>query len=402
MLKKVWFLTQFFDPEPTFKGAKFARAISDAGFDVEVITGFPNYPGGKVYKGYRVKLFQKEIIEGIRVNRLALYPSHNRNAIKRALNYLSFFFTAFIFLLLKSKRHEKVYVYHPPITVGLAAALSKKLGGSKYVIDVQDLWPHTLASTGMVDNKLLLKIIGNLSRFVYRNAETVVAQSDGFQAELIKMGVKKCQLKTIFNWCDESLSVVDEKVAELKSNWRNESVMVYCGNLGPAQDLHNILDAISHLQKKVDNFKFVVVGSGIDEESLLEKTSDLGLKNVDFWGRKPRSEIPSILAAANFALVSLKPDPLFDLTLPSKMQEYMFSGTPIIAVGGKELRDKITKSGAGVSILPADPIGLSSELIRLAKLDSSSLQKYSILGRAYYDANFSFKVGVTKFCQLFE
>ena len=131
MVKRVWFLTQFFDPEPTFKGVKFARAISDAGFELEVITGFPNYPGGKLYPGYRIKLIEKEIIETVKVNRLALYPSHDKNPFSRALNYLSFFVTAFVFLWLKSKKGDKVYVYHPPITVGLAAALVKKLGGPK-------------------------------------------------------------------------------------------------------------------------------------------------------------------------------------------------------------------------------------------------------------------------------
>ena len=398
MPKKVWFLTQFFDPEPTFKGAKFARAISDAGFDVEVITGFPNYPGGKIYSGYKVKLVQTEIIEGVRVNRVALYPSHDRNFIKRALNYLSFFITAFTYLWLKSKKNNKVYVYHPPITVGLAAAFVHKLGGPRYILDVQDLWPNTLGSTGMVNNPTVLKVIGALSRFVYQNAETVIAQSQGFQAELIKMGVKKNQLTTIYNWCDESRVVIEKKVAKSKLKWRDQVVMVYCGNLGPAQDLHNVLEAISLVQERVENFKFIMVGTGIDKESLLQRTAELGLNNVEFWGRKPRAEIPSILAAADFALVSLRSDPLFDITLPSKMQEYMFAAKPIVAVGGTELRKLVKESGAGLAIPAGDPTGLAEALIHIAQMDETRRMEYSKAGFSYYEANLSFKIGVKKFC----
>ncbi|WP_435230932.1 glycosyltransferase family 4 protein [Pseudopelagicola sp. nBUS_20] len=402
MSKRIWFLTQFFDPEPTFKGAKFARAIIDAGFEVEVITGFPNYPGGKLYPGYKVKLLKKEILNGVKVNRVALYPSHDRNAIRRAFNYLSFCLSSFIFLWFRSKRNDMVYVYHPPITVGLAAALVRKLGGPRYIIDVQDLWPNTLASTGMVENQLALKIIGILSRFVYRNAHKVVAQSHGFKVELLKMGVEQRQLQTIYNWCDESYQVVSDTVTRLQLEWHGHFVMVYCGNLGLAQDLQNVLEAVALLRKRVVNFKFIVVGSGVEKEGLVKRADELGLDNVAFLGRKSRSEIPSILAAADYALVSLKSDPLFEITLPSKMQEYMFAGKPIVAVGGAELCKMVKVSGAGIAIGPGDPRGLCEALTGLLQMDDRGLQRYSKAGCEYYEENFAFKVGVKKFCQLFD
>ena len=172
--------------------------------------------------------------------------------------------------MVKVKKSDKVYVYHPPITVGLAAALVKILGGPKYVLDVQDLWPHTLASTGMLNNASILKVIGILSRFVYRNAETVITQSNGFQTELVKMGVTKNQLVTIYNWCDESHLVVDQKVSKLKAKWCDQLVLVYCGNLG-LWDLFNILGSLVILQEQVQNFKFVICGTGIDENNLVKK-----------------------------------------------------------------------------------------------------------------------------------
>jgi len=124
-------LTQWFDPEPTFKGLVFARALSEKGFDVEAVTGFPNYPGGKLYSGYIVKIIQKETIGNILVTRLPLYPSHDHSRIGRIANYFSFFLSAFIYLTFFAKRADIIYVYHPPLTVGLAAICAKFSGGPR-------------------------------------------------------------------------------------------------------------------------------------------------------------------------------------------------------------------------------------------------------------------------------
>ena len=94
---RILYLTQWFDPEPAFKGAQFARALADRGHEVEVATGFPNYPGGKLYSGFRVRPCRRETIAGLTVHRLALYPSHDRSSLGRIANYLSFFLSALLF-----------------------------------------------------------------------------------------------------------------------------------------------------------------------------------------------------------------------------------------------------------------------------------------------------------------
>src|SRR5690606_39993986 len=100
MTTRVLLLTQWFDPEPTFKGMVFARELVRQGFEVEVLTGFPNYPGGRLYPGYRIKLLQREVIDGVRITRVPLFPSHDQSAVRRALNYLSFAFSSMVYGLL--------------------------------------------------------------------------------------------------------------------------------------------------------------------------------------------------------------------------------------------------------------------------------------------------------------
>src|SRR6187551_3181899 len=85
---RILYLTQWFEPEPAFKGLAFAKALVERGHEVEVVTGFPNYPIGKVYPGYRVRAYQREVIDGIVVHRVPLYPSHDRSSFRRGLNYI--------------------------------------------------------------------------------------------------------------------------------------------------------------------------------------------------------------------------------------------------------------------------------------------------------------------------
>jgi hypothetical protein len=140
---KILLLTQWFQPEPFFKGLSFAKALKSRGHDVEVLTGFPNYPGGKLYPGYRVRLWQRESVDGIRVNRVALYPSHDRSGLKRMLNYLSFGLSAALIGPLLVQKPDVIYVYNL-VTLGPAAYLLRFFYGCPVVYDVQDIWPDSV------------------------------------------------------------------------------------------------------------------------------------------------------------------------------------------------------------------------------------------------------------------
>ena len=137
------FLSQLYDPEPTFKGAKFIDALQKSGFDIEVVTGFPNYPGGQVYDGYRIKPITREVLKNTKVTRLAIYPSHDRNALKRMLCYFSFFISSFLYLTLRAKKADLIYVSYPSLTAGLAAVGAKLFRRTPILLDVQDMWPDS-------------------------------------------------------------------------------------------------------------------------------------------------------------------------------------------------------------------------------------------------------------------
>ena len=145
---KILILSQWFDPEPDFKGLLFARELVARGHEVEVLTGFPNYPGGKIYPGYRIRPWARERLDGIDVLRVALYPSHNNSGLHRIFNYVSFFISAAVFGTALIRKPDVMYVYHPPITVGFAATVIGFLRRAPFVYDIQDLWPDTVAASG--------------------------------------------------------------------------------------------------------------------------------------------------------------------------------------------------------------------------------------------------------------
>lgn len=200
---RILILGQFFTPEPDFKGLPFAQALRDRGHEVEVLTGFPNYPGGRVYPGYRVRPWQREVMDGITVNRVALYPSHDRSTVRRAANYLSFALSAATLGPLLVRKPDVAYVYHPPATVGLPAIALRAWHGCPLVYDIQDLWPDTVFSSGMVRRRWIASALDRWCRLVYAHVDRLVVLSPGFRETLIARGVAAEKIDVIYNWADE-------------------------------------------------------------------------------------------------------------------------------------------------------------------------------------------------------
>ena len=349
---RILYLTQWFEPEPhVIKGLKFVRALQAAGHQVTVVTGFPNYPSGRLYPGYRLRPVQRERIEGVEVVRLPLYPSHDSSSFRRSLNYLSFFFSALAYLLVRREPFDRAYVYHPPITVGLAAALAGLVRRLPFILDIQDLWPDTLAATGMEGGRRLTRPVGWLCAFVYRRADAIVAQSEGMRATLAARGVPAEKLITIHNWADaEPLNVTH--AAPLVPH---RFVVVYGGNLGKAQGLGTVLEAAARLRDLRPDILIRLYGDGVEASSLREQARTLDLRNLEIHAQIGKDEINEVFARADALLVHLNDHPLFTITVPSKIQAYLATGQPIAAGIAGEAARLLAESGAAMVAPPGDP-----------------------------------------------
>lgn len=397
MATRVLLLTQWFDPEPTFKGLVFARELVAQGFEVEVVTGFPNYPGGKLYPGYRVKFLQREVIDGVTVTRVPLYPSHGQSGIGRVLNYVSFAASSLLYGLFGAKKPDVVYAYHPPLTVGIAAAFIRLLRRVPVVYDIQDMWPDTLRATGMFSNEKALKVVARVCDWVYKRVDQIVVLSPGFKRLLIERGVPEQKIDVIYNWCAEDM--VCAPTAAQPGNFPDSSRfrILFAGNMGKAQSLEAVIAAAELLQTRAPQLMFVFLGGGVEVARLQEMAMARRLDNVTFLPGVPMSEVGAYLAHADALLVHLKKDPLFTITIPSKTQAYMAAGKPVLMAVDGDAADLVRAAGCGVVSESENPESLADAALSLMLLSQEERLEVGQKGREYYMQQLSLRVGVERF-----
>lgn len=388
--RRVLFLTQWFEPEPIMKGIRFARGLAEAGFEVEVATGFPNYPTGKLAPGYRLKPYASEIMEGIRVHRLFLVPSHDASGLGRAANYLSFFVSALIFCLLRGGRFDAIYVYHPPITVGLAAGISGLITRTPFILDIQDLWPDSVTASGFDGAKRLGGILGRLCGFVYRRAALVIGQSRAMRDTLTDRGVPPEKVVTIFNWADEDAARARGEYDVGSLGFEGRFNIVFGGNLGRVQDLETLVRATMLAARDVPNIKLTLVGDGVERDRLAALITELGPDHLQMVGAVPRSQIGDIFAAADVLVLHLLDDPLFTITIPSKLQFYLAMGRPILACVRGEAADIVKGSGAGLVTDPQDVAAVAAGMVAMARLSPAARRAMGSRARETYAADYSY------------
>jgi glycosyltransferase involved in cell wall biosynthesis len=391
---RIAYVTQWFEPEPNIiKGSAFVRALQEAGHEVTVVTGLPNYPYGRIYPGYRLHPIRRENVDGVSIVRLPLYPSHDRSVLRRSITFLSFFLAAFVYLSFRRSKFDLAYVYHPPITVGLAAALAR----IPFVLDVQDLWPDTVVATNIGGASKLAGLLGACCHFVYAKALAISTQSDGMKRALVERGVATEKITVIRNWADAEFQEIP-----VARDRRRRFTLVYGGNLGRAQQLSNLVDAAAIVQRERPDIRIEMFGSGVEELELQEKARGHSLANLDFQGRVPVPEMVREFADADALLLHLGDDALFDITIPSKTQYYLAMGRPIVAAVNGETGKLLRQSGAAIVVPPADAAALAKAIGQMA---DTSARRRAAMGRAgteFYRKHLSFSHGIGRTIALLE
>jgi len=402
MALRVLMLTQWFEPEPTFKGLGFAKELIKQGLEVEVVTGFPNYPIGKLYPGFKIKPIQLELIDGVKITRVALYPSHDRSAFRRLLNYASFAFSSLLYCLFYARNVDVIYAYHPPLTIGVTASLLRIIRRIPVVYDIQDLWPDTLRTTGMLNNERVLSILGMVCNQVYKQVDQIVVLSPGFKNLLLERGVPERKIEVIYNWADEERLKAADNNPPIGFPFGDDFRLLFAGNMGTPQALGSVLEAARLLKVKGVLAKLIFVGTGLDIEDLKIKAATLELNNVMFFPSVPMSEIGAYLNNADALLVHLKSDKLFEITIPSKTQAYMAVGKPILMAVEGNAAELITMAACGVLAKPENPASIADAIESLARMSPIEREGMGLRGSNFYNQNLSLKAGSEKFKKLFE
>jgi glycosyltransferase involved in cell wall biosynthesis len=346
---------------------------------------------------------QREVMEGVPVIRVALYPDHSQSAFKRILNYASFALSASVLGPFLVAPADVMYVLHPPATVGLPAIILGLFRRIPFVYDIQDLWPDTLAATGMVRRGWMLKLAGAWCRMVYRRAGRIVVLSPGLKQLLSERKVPPARIEVIPNWCDEEplLKGKEDLEPEERSLLEGRFNVVFAGNMGKVQGLETILGAAGLVRHRHPQVQFVLVGRGVEVDQLKAQVHSEGLDNVLFLPRRPIGEMGPVLRAADGLLVHLKKDPLFEITIPSKIQAYLAVGRPILVGVHGDARAMVEEARAGLGFEPEDPESLASALGRLVAMPEGERKRMGANGKRFYGQNLSLQVGTEHFLELF-
>jgi colanic acid biosynthesis glycosyl transferase WcaI len=393
------FVTQWFDPEPgAIRGLPLARWLVAHGHEVKVLTGVPNYPGGHVYPGYRVRLWQGEVRDGVPILRVPLYPSHGASAVGRVANYTSFALSAAVIGTALVDRGDVAYIYHPPATVGLPAVVLKALRGIPFVYHIADMWPESVVDSGMLADGALRIGVGRLlsawCRAVYRQASAITVLSPGFKRLLVERGVPGDKVHVIYNWTDEAMFhpvARDEALArELDLDGRFN--IIYAGNLGPFQGLGTVVRAAARVRSH-RAIQVVIVGGGQQEVELRELARTLGADNVRFVGRRPYQEMPRICALADALLVHLRDLPVFRATIPSKTQVALACARPVLMAVSGDAAEMVRKAEAGVTCPPDDEARLAETMATLAETSRDELEAMGQRGRRFYLDEMALDIG---------
>lgn len=398
---RILMVSQFWTPEPFLKALPFARELVARGHEVEVLTGFPNYPGGKIYEGYGRKMWSREYIEGIAVNRVWIYPSHDGSGKHRMLNYLSYAMFATIIGPWVTRRPDVIYVYHPPATAAIPAKWLSFLRRVPVVYDIQDLWPDSVLGTGMMPRRLS----GALERFcswVHRSVDRIVVLSSGMKTVLDQRGIPEEKVDVIWNWCDEE--ALRPKAPDLalskELGLENAFVILFAGTMGVYQSLETVIHAARQLQANEVNVRFVFVGGGIELDHLKKLASDV--TSVTFLDRRPMEEMPSIVAMADALLVHLKKDPLFEFTIPSKTQAYLYAGRPILMGVTGDAAEIVKEANAGLIFEPESVDSLVEAIRQLTQMGEDDREKMGENGSRFYGRHMSLSQGVDRFEESFK
>lgn len=401
---RVLILSQYCFPEIDIKSLPLAKKLKLHGFEVEILTGYPNQPIGKLFPGYKMKLIFSEYIEGIKIMRVPFYINHSKSKFKRILNYFSFAFSASFIGPWLIKRPDIIYVYHGPATIATPAIFLKLIFRSKIFYDINDYWPDTLSSTGMIQNKLILNLVQTYCTISYKFFDHINVVSEGFRNKLIQLNVSKSKISIIYNWSLPIKSIHSDKFDYYKNIFHDNFTIVFAGNIGMAQSLGVVIDtALKIKENSLHDINFLIIGDGIEKKMLNDKIIENKLENyITLTGSIPSNNVGEFLAAADILFLHLKKDPLFDITIPSKLGAYFVFKKPILCGVAGETCEIVKKSCSGICFEPDDSNDLFNKIIALKKLSREDLEEMGYNGNDFYKKNISLEIGINKFIKIFK
>jgi glycosyltransferase involved in cell wall biosynthesis len=362
---RILFLSQYFPPEIEPSAGKvcdLSRNLAARGHEVTVITGFPNYPTGIMPREYKNRLLAEETVDNVRVLRTFLITSPNRGFTRRMVGGSSFMCSSTLRSIFAGPS-DVVITSSPPLEIGLAGYLVSRLRSVPFVFEVRDVWPMAAIVLGVIRNRVVIRLAQSVERFIYSNADHIVAVTDGVRQHVLELGVDESMTTLIKNGVDTDIFRPLDRYSPLRQQLglNGKFVCIYTGTHGLQANLSAVLQAAALLKPDPD-IAFLFVGDGAEKPKLRQIKQEQSLSNVIFLDPQPRELIPHLISLADVGLVHTRSEAFFEGYLPVKMFEYMACGCPVVVANNGEARQLVEEARAGVWAEPGNPSSLADTL----------------------------------------
>lgn len=380
---KILIISQYFYPE-NFRINDLALELKKIGHEMTVLTGLPNYPKGEYFDGYSTDKNCDENWNDIPIYRCKLRP-RKTGSVNLIRNYISFVKEANKKLKeLKNKDFDIIYVFEvSPITVALPAIKFKKKKRIPVVINIQDLWPENITAVTGITNSIVIGVINKVVNYIYKYCDVILTASPSFVFKIQSRIKNKDKVKY---W--PQYSVVSRTEEEVDLYDKDVFNIVFTGNIGEAQGIDIAVEAANMLKNEKLCWHFVGDGRNRNKIEELVKTYQIEDK-VIFHGFHPETEIPKYLKNADAALLILKPNPVFEMTIPAKLQTYLACGVPVLGCVSGEGKRIIKESKAGIVSDDISADALADVCRRFLNLKQDDLEKYKKKAYEYGESNFN-------------
>jgi glycosyltransferase involved in cell wall biosynthesis len=362
----ILFITDNFPPEvnaPATRTYEHCKKWVELGAEVTVITCAPNFPHGEVYEGYRNKLYDEEVIDGIKVIRVWSYITANEGTVSRIIDYLSFSFTSFWVGLFK--KTDVIIATSPQFFTTWSAFALSKLKRKPWVFELRDLWPESIKAVGVMKDGFLLSMLEKIELFLYRDADLVIPNSPSFKDNLVERGINRDKIKVIPNGANTDLFTPREKNKEIleELNLGDKFVVGYLGTHGMAHGLDFILESADEIEDNTIHFLFI--GDGSEKDNLKKLADKLNLENVTFHDPIPKEQVPEYLSVFDISLVPLKKNDTFKTVIPSKIFEAAAMQKPILLGVEGQAEELVKEYEIGLCYEPENREDFLKKLFRL-------------------------------------
>jgi len=380
---RVVIVSQIFFPEKSAASNRMSRFIE--GFkdvaETFLICQMPNYPTGVIPQEYRGMIYKKEDFNGCSVLRTCVIPSDNSKIARRSINYITFFLSSLFFGIVKIKKPNIIIGSSPQLLNAFSAALLAKIKRAKFIFDVRDIWPESIAAMGLMKKGVFYGILEKLELWLYRQADQVLTINEPLKQQIVDKGVPLEKIQVLPNVVDLShtLTATMPKPDYVPKNW---FIALYAGNHSKAQNMKKILQGVIESQKKHFPIFYLFVGHGEEKAEMQKAASEHNLENIKFVDQVDRHQLQLYYSCADVCIASLHSDRVFYSALPTKVLEYMSMSKPVIFLADNYFAEKIVQVGAGYRLLESEVGLLGDEIMKICRVDSLKKQM-GVNGYAY-------------------